>query len=738
MSDETLRLKAALRAAPPAPDPVARAAALARAMESFDAAQGSAPDLRSMSDRPGRAGLLTGVWQMFGTLTTRPMLAATTSVAALFVGLIVVLPTIRSGAPDLAQPPAPLTEVAEPRVRSDAAKPAELALDDGAAEPEVRNPDATLTEADTLAPPRSETAPTVAPTAAPVAARPAVAPLGAAAPAEGALVQAGTVAEEKAETAEVHAFAEALAAQPLTKQEADAAGAVTLGAVASDTLAFGEVEMAHATNSMPVAPAIVDTLVAAPEPDTEAFANAAPNPVRITADEPVSTFSTDVDTASYALVRSSLMAGYLPPEGAVRIEEMVNYFPYDYPAPEAGEAPFRPSVQVVQTPWNPDTQLVHIALQGRMPALEDRPALNLVFLIDTSGSMQDANKLPLLKQSFRLMLGQLRPTDQVAIVTYAGSAGQVLAPTPASDTGTILAALERLEAGGSTAGQEGLQQAYALAETMAEDGEVTRVILATDGDFNVGISDPEALKTYIEGKRGSGTYLSVLGFGRGNIDDATMQALAQNGNGQAAYIDTLSEAQKVLVDQLTGALFPIANDVKVQIEFNPAVIAEYRLIGYETRALRREDFNNDRVDAGDIGAGHRVTAIYEVTPVGSPAVLSDPLRYSATETPTATPEAAPAATELGFLKLRYKEPGASTSQLLTLPITPAGDAVPGTEMRFAIAMAGFGQLLTGASYLGDWGWDEAIALANGARGEDPFGYRSEAVQMMRLAESLSR
>ncbi len=707
MSDEILRLKAALRAAPPVPDPVARAAALARAMESFDAAQGSAPDLRSMSDRPGRAGLLTGVWQMFGTLTARPMLAATTSVAALIVGLIVVLPAIRSGAPELAQPPAPLTEVAEPRVRNDAAKPAELALDDGAAEPEVRNSDATLTEADTLAPPGTETAPTVAATAV----RRAVAPLGAAAPAEGGLAQVGTVAEEKAETA-----------PPLAKM-----------AAAADAVASGTVEMAPAANSMPT-PAILDTLVATPEPDTEAFANAAPNPVRITADEPVSTFSTDVDTASYALVRSSLMAGYLPPEDAVRIEEMVNYFPYDYPAPEAGEAPFRPSVQVVQTPWNPDTQLVHIALQGRMPALEDRPPLNLVFLIDTSGSMQDANKLPLLKQSFRLMLGQLRPTDQVAIVTYAGSAGQVLAPTPASDTGTILAALERLEAGGSTAGQEGLQQAYAVAETMAEDGEVTRVILATDGDFNVGISDPEALKGYIEGKRGSGTYLSVLGFGRGNIDDATMQALAQNGNGQAAYIDTLSEAQKVLVDQLTGALFPIANDVKVQIEFNPAVIAEYRLIGYETRALRREDFNNDRVDAGDIGAGHRVTAIYEVTPVGSPAVLSDPLRYSA----TATPEAVPAATELGFLKLRYKEPGASTSQLLTLPIAPAGDAVPGTEMRFAIAMAGFGQLLTGATYLGDWGWDEAIALAHGARGEDPFGYRSEAVEMMRLAESLSR
>jgi Ca-activated chloride channel family protein len=329
------------------------------------------------------------------------------------------------------------------------------------------------------------------------------------------------------------------------------------------------------------------------------------------------------------------------------------------------------------------------------------------------------------------MLAELRPEDEVSIVTYAGSAGQVLEPTRAAERSVILAALDRLEAGGSTAGQAGLQQAYQVAEGMAGDGEVTRVILATDGDFNVGIHDPEALKEFIAEKRESGTYLSVLGFGRGNLDDATMQALAQNGNGTAAYIDTLSEARKVLVDQLTGALFPIANDVKIQVEFNPAEIAEYRLIGYETRELRREDFANDRVDAGDIGAGHSVTAIYEVTPVGSDAVRNGPLRYG--EGAVATGGAG----ELGFFKLRYKAPGETTSVLIEEPILPGlGEA--GVDQRFSVAMAGFGELLRGGDYLNGWGWGEAIAYANGAKGDDPFGYRAEAVTLMRLAESLSK
>ena len=463
----------------------------------------------------------------------------------------------------------------------------------------------------------------------------------------------------------------------------------------------------------------------------EEFANRDSGTLKITADDPVSTLSIDVDTASYSVVRSSLMSGQLPPAEAVRIEEMVNYFLYSYDVPERTDPPFKPAAAVISTPWNPHTQLIHIALQGRMPATKNRPPLNLVFLIDTSGSMDDPRKLPLLVQSFGLLLGELQPEDEIAIATYAGSAGLVLDRTPASDRTTILGALDRLHAGGSTAGAKGLQLAYRAAEEMAADGEVTRVILATDGDFNVGISDPEALEAFIARKRSSGIYLSVLGFGRGNLDDATMQALAQNGNGQAAYIDTLAEAHKVLVDQLSGALFPIANDVKIQVEFNPATVAEYRLIGYETRTLRREDFNNDRIDAGEIGAGHSVTALYEITPVDSPAVLSEPLRYAS---PGTTPEGA--AGELAFLRLRYKEPGQGASQLIELPITP-GTGEVNEDIGFAAAIAGFGQLLRRGAYIGDWTFADAIALGEANLGIDSFGYRREAVTLMRLAERLT-
>ncbi|WP_296420844.1 vWA domain-containing protein [Pseudooctadecabacter sp.] len=473
------------------------------------------------------------------------------------------------------------------------------------------------------------------------------------------------------------------------------------------------------TDSYPVAPA--------PAATSDTFANDTPNPLKITADAPVSTFSIDVDTAAYALVRQSLQAGELPPANAVRIEEMINYFPYDYPAPD-GPHPFEPTVSVFETPWNTDTRLVHIGIQGALPLTDDRPPLNLVFLIDTSGSMEAANKLPLLRQSFRLMLSELRPQDDVAIVTYAGSSTIALPATPASDRTTIEAALNALTAGGATNGQGGLEQAYALVDQMTDVGDVSRVILATDGDFNVGLSDPRGLERFVADKRDSGTYLSVLGFGRGNLQDTTLQSLAQNGNGTAAYIDTLAEAQKALVDQLSGALFPIADDVKIQVEFNPATVAEYRLIGYETRALNREDFNNDAVDAGELGAGHTVTALYEITPTGSPAQLSDPLRYQ-TETPSATSD------ELGFLRLRYKAPGQATSTLIETPFQTAG--TPGTEAAFSAAIAGFGQLLRDPTYLNGWTFDDAIALANANRGDDPFGYRTQAVQLMRLAQSLS-
>ncbi|MBV1865323.1 MAG: VWA domain-containing protein [Rhodobacteraceae bacterium] len=440
--------------------------------------------------------------------------------------------------------------------------------------------------------------------------------------------------------------------------------------------------------------------------NNDSFVGAAENPIKITTETPVSTFSIDVDTASYGYIRNAILEGRLPEFDAVRIEEMVNYFPYDYAAPEISKAPFSTAVSVIPTPWNSDTQLVHIAIQGAKPAIDTRSPLNLVFLIDTSGSMQDSNKLPLLKQSFRLLLSELRPEDQVAIVTYAGSAGVVLEPTKASDRSAILDSLNRLSAGGSTAGQAGLQQAYALAEQMGKDTEIGRVLLATDGDFNIGISDPEALKAFVERKRDSGIYLSVFGFGQGNYRDDMMQSLAQNGNGTASYIDTLAEAQKVLVDQVSAALFPIANDVKIQVEFNPAQVAEYRLIGYETRVLNREDFNNDRVDAGEIGAGHAVTALYEITPVGSSALRSDPLRYQ-----TKTSIKPSDSNELGFVKLRYKTPGEMTSKLLSMPIVP-GTATPNQDASFAAAIAGFGQLLKGSDYTGDWSLSDAATLAH--------------------------
>ncbi|MGD8388532.1 MAG: von Willebrand factor type A domain-containing protein, partial [Desulfobacteraceae bacterium] len=319
-----------------------------------------------------------------------------------------------------------------------------------------------------------------------------------------------------------------------------------------------------------------------------------PNPVKRTQEEPVSTFSVDVDTASYAFVRRALNAGHLPPKNAVRVEELINYFDYDYPLPADRSQPFRPTVSVFPTPWNPQTLLLHIGIKGFDLVPDQRPRANLVFLIDVSGSMNMPDKLPLLKNAFRMLVDRLDAEDTVALVVYAGSAGTVLEPTPVQQKGKILAALDRLKAGGSTAGGEGIRSAYALAESCFDAQGINRVILATDGDFNVGIRDPEALQHFVEREREKGIYLSVLGFGQGNYNDALMQKLAQNGNGNAAYIDTLNEARKVLVEEASSTLFPIAKDVKIQVEFNPARVAEYRLIGYESRRLRREDFNNDQ------------------------------------------------------------------------------------------------------------------------------------------------
>jgi Ca-activated chloride channel family protein len=464
----------------------------------------------------------------------------------------------------------------------------------------------------------------------------------------------------------------------------------------------------------------------APFNKTEHFANNKSNTLKIVSENPVSTFSIDVDTASYSFVRSSIMNGRLPHPDAVRVEEMINYFSYDYSDPKIKDAPFSTTVAVVQTPWNMDTKLVRVGIQGKDVSVEERPGLDLVFLIDTSGSMQNYKKLPLLKKSFPLLLAQLKPTDRVSIVTYAGSSGVALEPTRASERATILARLEALHSGGSTAGHEGLQLAYRQAEKMQGEGRVRRVILATDGDFNVGISDRDELKRYVEEKRNNGVYLSVLGFGQGNYNDGLMQALAQNGNGFSAHIDSLSEAMKVLVDQVSGTLVTIANDVKIQVEFNPAEVAEYRLIGYETRALAREDFKNDKVDSGDIGAGHTVTALYEITPVGSPAQKVDKLRYK-------TVKDIGKSGELGFLKLRYKLPGEKESKLIETPILDKKSKAT-SDAKFSAAIAGFGQLLRGdTKYLGNWSYADAMALAESGKGDDKFGYRAEAIKLIQRA-----
>ena len=467
-------------------------------------------------------------------------------------------------------------------------------------------------------------------------------------------------------------------------------------------------------------------------------------PVRRTADEPVSTFSIDVDTASWAFLRRVVNEGDIPSPDMVRIEEMINYFTYGYSAPEPTDIdPFATHVAVFDAPWNSGKQLVRIGIQGKKPQIENRPPLDLVFLIDTSGSMDGPDRLGLLKQSLLLMLPELGREDRIGIVVYAGSAGVVLEMTPATSRDEIGRSLEHLTAGGSTAGAEGLQAAYDLVRRSGEQGRIGRVLLATDGDFNVGLSTDEELKSFIEDRRDEGVYFSVLGFGRGNYNDALMQVLAQNGNGQAAYIDTLSEARKVLVDQLSGALYPIADDVKIQVEFNPDKVQEYRLIGYETRMLAREDFNNDKVDAGEIGAGHQVTALYEITPVGSGSARISPLRYGKSEKSELDNQGSEEhvlqeydSGELGYVSLRYKHPGESESILIGTPVLDDGNDVADMDAQFAAAIAGFGQLLKDDKYLGSWSFADAADLAGTARGEDPFGYRVEAVRLIRLMDAL--
>ncbi len=458
------------------------------------------------------------------------------------------------------------------------------------------------------------------------------------------------------------------------------------------------------------------------------------NPVKQVADEPVSTFSADVDTASYSFVRRQLNSGRLPQKDSVRVEEMVNYFDYSWPAASSAKTPFKPTVVVSESPWGKGRKLVHIGIKGYEISRDDAPGANLVLLLDVSGSMDSPDKLPLAVQSMELLLSSLKPTDTVGIVVYAGAAGTVLEPTPVKDKQKIIAALRELQPGGSTAGAEGIERAYQLAEAHFRKGGVNRILLATDGDFNVGIAGTNELKGFVERKREKGIFLSVLGFGQGNYRDELAQALAQNGNGVAAYIDTLGEAQKVLVQEAGASLFTIAKDVKLQVEFNPATVAEYRLVGYETRALKREDFNNDAVDAGDVGSGHTVTAIYEITPVGAASRMVDPSRYEKNEKPQVERGTA---SEYGFLKIRYKLPDSDTSQLIEQPIQIASRDVPQNvqrDVQFSTAVAGFGQLLRGGTFTGPLSYDDVIRQAQAAKGDDAFGYRTEFVQLVRKAK----
>lgn len=453
------------------------------------------------------------------------------------------------------------------------------------------------------------------------------------------------------------------------------------------------------------------------------------SPVKIVGNEPVSTFSVDVDTAAYANARRFLTDGAMPPKASVRTEEFINYFRYDYPMPESRERPFAVHTDVAASPWNETSRLVRIGLAGYDLPQETRPPANLVFLMDVSGSMRSQDKLPLVKTALRGLAGKLTSKDRVSIVVYAGAAGLVLEPT--SNAAEIRAALSELNAGGSTAGGAGIELAYRIAEANKIEGGVNRVILATDGDFNVGTSDRESLIELIEKKRESGTTLTVLGFGRGNLNDAMMEQIADHGNGNYAYIDSALEARKVLGDEMGATLFTIAKDVKIQVEFNPAVVSQYRLIGYENRALREEDFDNDAIDAGDIGAGHQVTAIYEVVPAGQKGWIGN-RRYEDKIDSRATQLIAEAA----HIKLRYKMPDGEKSKLIeyTLPASALRTArAPTGDFAFASAVAAFGQKLRGDTLMGDISYTKIAGLAGNPR---DF-WRQEFIQLVNTADNQS-
>ena len=469
--------------------------------------------------------------------------------------------------------------------------------------------------------------------------------------------------------------------------------------------------------------------------NTEGYASVNENGFKNVKNNPLSTFSIDVDNASYSNIRRFINSGSLPPADAVRIEEMINYFKYNYPEPE-GVHPFSVCTEIASCPWNAGHRLVQIGLRGKSIDKSSLPPSNLVFLIDVSGSMDDPNKLPLLKSAFGLLVNELRPEDHVAIVVYAGAAGLVLESTPGSRKEKIRSAIDNLEAGGSTAGGEGLMLAYKEAEKNFIEGGNNRIILATDGDFNVGESSNGAMERLVEEKRQKGIFITVLGFGMGNYKDDKMEIIADKGNGNYAYIDNLQEARRVLVREFGGTLFTIAKDVKFQVEFNPALVESYRLVGYENRMLNDEDFNDDKKDAGEMGSGHMVTALYEIVPAGSveksPSV--DPLKYQV----NSIKEKKNFSDELLTIKIRYKKPDADTSILFEKPLKDSDKNIEAVSenLRFAAAVAEFGMILRNSEFKGTATFESAAKLARSVKGEDEEGYRSELVRLIETAKSL--
>jgi Ca-activated chloride channel family protein len=471
--------------------------------------------------------------------------------------------------------------------------------------------------------------------------------------------------------------------------------------------------------------------------NTESYDHISDNPFVLVATDPRSTFSVDVDTASYAVVRRFLNDGHLPPKDAVRVEELINYFPYAYAPPTDGK-PFAVHLDVASCPWSPGHRLVRVALKGREAPRTERPPANLVFLLDVSRSMDEPDKLPLVKAAMRLLVGELQPHDRVAIVVYAGREGLALPSTPASDRGSIVAAIDSLSPGGGTHGSAGIRLAYETATANFVKGGVNRVILATDGDFNIGVTNQGDLTRLIEDEARTGVFLTTLGFGMGNLKDSTLEKLADHGNGNYAYIDSLMEARKVLVEQVGSTLVTIAKDVKLQLEFNPRRVRAFRLIGYENRVLAHQDFNNDKKDAGDIGAGHTVTAFYEIVPPGQPVEAPgvDPLKYQRPPASTAGPDNG----ELLTVKLRYKQPDADHSFLTEVALNDDGKffQAAGPDFRFAAAVASFGMLLRDSPYKGQADYSHVLALAKASRGADETGLRAEFVRLVGLATSLGR